>query len=236
MARKETIGILGGFASGKATLINAILQYPFFGMYRQRHNTKIIKIQKSDTQTIEWLYRCFNEKQWQKSTCSLRHVKQKNIESIKVLVPCDLLSQINIYDYPAINSNEDFPSSDDVKKLDFGIIAIDAEYAEKRVHSDIIKFLSQVLNNKLLVLLNKSDLLDSPEELLEDFRNDLSIPSCIKLFPISARLELERILDRNKRDRMYGYTDERIKMMYLLDNYFTDFRNCIQQNHNTIIP
>lgn len=227
MAKEITIGIWGGYASGKATFINALLQYPYFIMSRMKHNSKKIIIQGGNTEHIEWFFKENDEKAWCKSTCSLRHVRQSSIKIVKALIPNFCFTNLIFHDFPVLCSLDDFHAFENKSIIDYGVLVLDAEYAEKKIHFDIIHCLIQYLNDNLIILLNKSELLDSPDETVLEFRNDLHIPKSIKVFPISAQLELDRILDSKKRDKMYAYTPTRKKMMHALDANFAKFRNIL---------
>ena len=48
------IGVLGGYASGKATFLNALFKAPCFEMKSHTHNNTIIEIKESKTPQMSW--------------------------------------------------------------------------------------------------------------------------------------------------------------------------------------
>ena len=132
------IGIVGGYASGKATVLNALFKAPCFEMKSHTHNHTIIEIKASKTPQLSWYYRKSDSEAWKKSPNDIRLAHQ--YRQIAVEIPFYHFNKTNFWDFPQINdlaSWKDLHLSK-VKQMDYVVYVLDAEYALSAKNHDIV--------------------------------------------------------------------------------------------------
>lgn len=148
------IGIIGGYVSGKATFLNALLKIPCFRMRSNTHNHVIVQIQAGE-KNVEWNYMEFNAQDWKKSRADIRF--SKTYQRIQAKIPLFLWGNTVFYDFPQINDVALWKKGyiQDVSRMDGLMCILDAEYLLSETNKRILTAL--VRYNLNAVILNKCD-------------------------------------------------------------------------------
>lgn len=221
--KKLKIGIIGDFASGKATFLNALFKAPCFEM-NSTHNRVIVEIKASKTSEMIWRYRNNDAEEWKIDLTDIR--SSSKYAQITVEIPFFHFNQAIFYDFPQINDlnswEKDYLSK--ALQMDYIIYILDAEYALSEKNHNTAHLLCKECKN-LVIILNKSDIVDDIVELNKNFRKSCLPPKAsTTIFSISALLELQRHLNSEKRMKSFAFTESRENVTTLCDLAFADFR------------
>ena len=217
------IGIVGGYVSGKATFLNALMKAPFFRMRSNTHNHAIIQIQAATEKKIVWRYMEENARDWKKSREDIRF--SKTWKRIRVEIPGFLWGNTVFYDFPQINNVEQWVGENirDVSQMDSLVCVLDAEYLMSETNRKTLTVLAD--HNLAAVVLNKCDIIDK----ILDLKTQL-LETCpgsspkLKTFTVSSQLELQRWTAPKERIKNFAFTESRAQAMTLCDLAFSDLR------------
>lgn len=216
------IGIIGGYVSGKATFLNALLKTSCFRMRSNTHNHVIVQIQAGE-KNVEWNYMEMETQDWKKSRVDIRF--SKTYQRIQAKVPRFLWGNTVFYDFPQINDvalwkkgyNQEVASMDDL------ICVLDAEYLLSETNKKILATLAR--HNLSAVILNKCDRIDEilglKTQLQELCPNEFQK---FRVFTVSSDLELQRWMNPEERIIKFAFTESRDQAMRICDLAFSDLR------------
>ncbi|MGN0867203.1 MAG: dynamin family protein [Oligosphaeraceae bacterium] len=219
------IGIVGGYISGKATFLNALMKAPYFEMHSNSHNHIPIEIVKSENNSFSWNYQEYDKKTWQQSSKDIR--TSKLYSRIRVKIPHFIWGDTVFYDFPQINdisiwkkNNEDI-----VKRMDVLLFIFDAEYVMSSANKKILECLYPKNGKAFSIILNKSDIIDDISNLTlqtQEITPDVMVLP--RIFTTSAKLELQRYNCKENRKQCFAFTDSRTQVMTTCDLAFSDLR------------
>ena len=219
------IGIVGGYISGKATFLNALLKAPCFSMRSNTHNHIPIAIQRATNEKLSWEYNDGGKRGWTPSIDDIRCSESHH--QIRVKIPCYLWGDTVFHDFPQINDitawEREYISL--VKQMDFIISIFDAEYAMSLINKKTIDQLSSADDKLIAIILNKSDVVDNVSDLAGQMGVFFASPEkrC-RVFTVSSRLELQRWCFPEKRQTTFAFTESRKSVMATCDFAFSDLR------------
>ena len=216
------IGIIGGYVSGKATFLNALLKTSCFRMRSNTHNHVIVQIQAGE-KNIEWNYMGMDSQDWKKSRVDIRF--SKTYQRIGVKIPRFLWGNTVFYDFPQINDITQWKKDyiQEVARMDDLLCVLDAEYLLSEINKKILATLAR--HNLSAVIINKCDRIDEilglRTQLQELYPNDFQK---FRVFTISSDLELQRWTTPEERIKKFAFTESREQAMRICDLAFSDLR------------
>lgn len=219
------IGIVGGYISGKATFLNALLKAPCFLMQSYTHNHIPIAIQRATNEQISWEYIDNGERGWTPSIDDIRCSQNHN--QIRVKIPYYLWGETVFYDFPQINDIATWERENMslVNQMDYIILIFNAEYAMLLINKKIIDLLSSTGDKLIAIILNKCDVVDKISDLVG--RMEMCFARSEKrcrIFTVSSRLELQRWCFPERRQTTFAFTESRKSVMATCDFAFSDLR------------
>jgi len=225
------IGIVGGYISGKATFINALLKTPCFSMRSNTHNHIPIVIQRATNEKVSWEYIASGKRGWTPSRDDIRCSQDHQL--IRAKIPCYPWGDTEFYDFPQVNDITTWESEHIslVNQMDFVISIFDAEYVMSLANKRTIDLLASIENKLLAIILNKCDVVDKIGDLADQmemfFANS---EKRYRIFTVSSSLELQRWCSPEKRQTMFAFTESRKGVMMTCDFAFSDLRAWLYEN------
>lgn len=224
------IGVVGGYVSGKATFLNALLKTPCFPMRSTGHNHSIVEIHRAVDETSSWDSMDSEDRRWLRS---LENIREGNGHlRIRTNIPCFLWGDAVFYDFPQISDilawKREYLSF--VEKMDLIVTLFDAEYVMALANQKIMDCLVP-LEKKIAVILNKCEIVDDIADLSAQARqvftnDDANLP----IFTVSSELELLRWTSPKERQMSFAFTESRRNVMMICDLSFSSFRTWLYES------
>lgn len=224
------IGIIGGYISGKATFLNALIKAPCFEMHSNSHNHIPIEIVKSENNSFSWNYLGNDKKAWQQSNKDIR--TSKLYSRLRVKIPQFIWGDTVFYDFPQINDISIWRKDNEsiVKRMDVLLFIFDAEYTMSSANKKILEYLYPKNGKTVAIILNKSDIVDDISNLpLQAQAITPDVKVLPRIFTTSAKLELQRCNSKEDRKRSFAYTESRTQVMTICDLAFSDLRTWLYE-------
>lgn len=219
------IGIVGGYISGKATFLNALLKVPCFSMRSNTHNHIPIAIQRANNEKVSWEYNDSGKRGWTPAIDDIRC--SQNHQQIRVKTPCYLWGDTVFHDFPQINDITTWERENTslLTQMDFIISIFDAEYAMSLINKKTIDLLSLAEDKLIAIILNKCDVVDKISDLAGQMEMFFARQEkqC-RIFTVSSRLELQRWCFPERRQTTFAFTESRKSVMATCDFAFSDLR------------